>query len=130
MKHSLELHHIGLATNDMVQTKKYLKQFFDFEQISDEVYDPNQKATLCMLTASDGTRIELIEGEVVKNYIKKRNFVYHICYQTEDLDNVIQDFIADGGMLISEPKEAVLFENRKVAFLMTELGLIELVEKA
>ncbi len=129
MKHNLVLHHIGLATDDMAQTQKYLNQFFNFTEISDEIYDPHQDAKLCMLTAADGTRIELIEGEVVRNYIKKRNFIYHVCYESKDLNETMNDFIKEGGMLVSEPKEAPLFGNRKVAFLMTEMGLIELLEK-
>ena len=31
--------------------------------------------------------------------------------------------------LVSEPKEAILFKNKKVAFLMTNIGLMELVEQ-
>ena len=35
---------------------------------------------------------------------------------------------ADGAVLVREPLEAILFENKKVAFLMWNLGLIELIE--
>jgi hypothetical protein len=33
-------------------------------------------------------------------------------------------------MLVSSPKPAVLFGGRRVAFVFTELGLVEFVEKA
>lgn len=125
---SLKLHHIGLATSNMEETKKYLSEFFRIVDVSDTVYDENQGAKLCMLTMDDGTLIELIEGDVVRNYIKKRNFMYHACYQTDNMERVMERFTKKGALLVSEPKEAVLFQNRKVAFLMTELGLIELLE--
>lgn len=128
MEQGLKLHHIGLATADMEETKKYLSNFFVISDISDTVFDPNQGARLCMLTMDDGTKIELIEGEIVKNYIKKRNFVYHSCYETENLDCLIAEFVNKGAVLVSEAKEAVLFNQKRVAFLMTEMGLIELVE--
>ena len=34
-----------------------------------------------------------------------------------------------GGVLVSEPKPAVLFGGRRVAFLYTRIGLIELLEE-
>lgn len=129
MNSYLELHHLGLATTDIKKSKEYLSHFFNITHISETIYDPNQKAHLCMLTMHDGTQIELIAGEVVKNYIKKRIMVYHSCYAVDDIHATINDFLKHDAMLISEPKEAILFQNKKVAFLMTELGLIELVEK-
>lgn len=128
MNHSLRMHHIGLATADIEQSKAYLSEFFTIVNSSDIVYDQKQHAKLCMLTMNDGTLIELVEGEVVQNYIKKRNFVYHICYLAENLEETIENLLAKGALMISEPKEAVLFDNRRVSFLMSEIGLIELLE--
>lgn len=128
MSYELKLHHIGLATADIEKSKVYLSEFFKILDVSDIVYDPNQNAKLCMLTMSDGALIELVEGEIVQNYIKKRNFIYHICYLTENIEKTIENLLKKGALIISEPKEAILFNNRRVSFLMSEIGLIELLE--
>lgn len=126
---NLILHHIGIATENIEETKKYMSQFMDICEIGDTVYDSNQNAYLCMISTADGTSYELIEGDVVKNYLKKRIFMYHTCYLVENLQDSIDVFINNGATLVSDPKEAVLFNNKQVAFLMTEIGMIELLEK-
>lgn len=125
----MEFHHIGIATEDIEQMKCNLKDMFEVTDVSETVYDSNQDAYLCMLTINNKTKIELISGNKVEKLVKKRQFLYHICYEVEDIEVQIKKLIDMGNMLISEPKEAILFDNKKVAFLMTEMGLIELVEK-
>ena len=61
--------------------------------------------------------------------VKKRQFLYHTCYETENLEEAIQAFEERDARLVSEPKEAVLFGMRRVAFLMTDMGLVELLEQ-
>lgn len=125
----MEFHHIGIATKDIEETKKKIGKFFEIKHISNTVYDPNQDAYLCMITLKDNCKVELINGKVVETILKKRQYLYHTCYTVENIDKVIQELEKDGAFLVSEPKEAVLFNNKKVAFLMWDLGLIELVEK-
>ena len=125
----LKFHHIGLATENINESIKEMKNYFDITEISEIVYDEKQDATLCMITISDGTKIELISGNQVSRLVKKRQFLYHICYETDDIEAQIKQFEELGSMIISEPKEAILFDMKRVAFLMTNMGLIELVEK-
>jgi len=40
----------------------------------------------------------------------------------------IEHFVDNGSILFSEPKPSKLFNNRKVAFLMSDIGIIELLE--
>ncbi len=125
----MKFHHIGIATNDIEKMISKLKEFFEIKNISEIVYDSNQDANLCMITLNDGIKIELINGKVVENILKKRQYLYHTCYEVNDIDKTINDLLKDGAFLVSEPKEAKLFNNKKVAFLMWDLGLIELVER-
>ena len=53
----------------------------------------------------------------------------YICYETDDIQAQIKQFEEMGYMLVSDAKEAILFNMKKVAFMMTNMGLIELVEK-
>ncbi len=123
----MKFHHIGIATNDIDKTISKLKKFFDVSNISEIVYDANQDANLCMVTMSDGLNIELINGKVVENILKKRQYLYHTCYSVDDIDKTIEELQNDGALLVREPRETIFFNNKKVAFLMWDLGLIELI---
>ena len=124
----MKFHHIGIATENIEDTIKYLKELFTIKEISETVYDKNQDANLCMIILEDGTNLELVSGNVVEKIVKKRQFLYHTCYETEYINKEIEKLQKLDGFLVSEPKEAILFKNKKVAFLMTNLGLMELVE--
>lgn len=121
--------HIGIACVNIEEMLVYLKKFFQINAISEIIYDPQQDATLCMVTLQDATRIELISGEVVRSVLKKRVYLYHTCYCVDDLEETIQELVLAGSVIISEPKPAILFSNARVAFLTSELGMIELLER-
>jgi len=124
----MRFHHIGIATENIENMVQYLKKIMDIAKVGETVFDEKQNAYLCMITLSDGTLMELIAGPIVEKLVKKRNFLYHICYETDDIDKQITLLSEQGAIIVSEAKEAVLFGYKRVAFLMTEMGLIELVE--
>lgn len=124
----MKFHHIGIACKNITQEIEAIKQMHDIINISPIVHDPEQKADLCILKLGEGTTIELISGEQVENLIKRRITYYHICFETNDIDKEIMRLQDLGGFIISEPKPAILFGNKRVAFLQVSYGLIELVE--
>ena len=79
-------------------------------------------------------RIELIQPtskeSVVASFAKKiGNSPYHICYETQNINQSIEKLTEDGYVLIHQPEKAIAIRNKKVAFLMSgEIGIIELVE--
>ena len=125
----MKFHHIGIATEDINKTIKYIKELMSVINISDIIYDELQDASLCMITLEDNTKIELISGKVVENVLKKRQFLYHTCYSVSNIEETINKLISMGALQVNDIKPAILFNNKKVVFLMTELGLIELVEE-
>jgi methylmalonyl-CoA/ethylmalonyl-CoA epimerase len=120
----MKFHHIGIATRDLKKSLEFIKKNFDIKDVTDEIFDKNQDATLQMVTTND-INIELVSGHMVEKLIKSNTTYYHICYEVENIFQAIDEF--QGGMVISTPKEAILFDNRLVAFLMTPLGLVELL---
>ena len=104
----MKLHHIGIATEDIENLVEYLKQILNIKDISETVYDKNQDANLCMLTLEDGTKLELVSGKVVEKIVKKRQFLYHTCYETENIEEEIEKLKKLDSFLVSEPKEAIL----------------------
>ena len=126
----MKFHHIGIATKDISKTLVYIKSVYDdIANITEIIYDDLQQASLCMVTLKDGTKIELVSGSQVSTYVKKRIQLYHTCWEVDDINKYIEKHVQEGSILISELKEAILFNNRKVAFLYSELGIIELLEK-
>ncbi len=124
----MKFHHIGIAAADLQEMLQHLNGLLEIAEVSEPVYDQNQDGTLYMITLKDGTKLELVSGEVVKGILKKRRFLYHICFSVRDLSKKVQSLTGEGYVQVTEPKEAALFQNRKVCFLSGELGMIELLE--
>jgi len=122
----MKFHHIGIATDNIKKTFEFVKNSFDVIEFTDIIYDKNQNATLQMIYTKD-INIELVSGGMVKDIIKKKITYYHICYEVTNINEAIKEF--NNSILISPPKKAILFNNRKVAFLLTPIGLIELLEE-
>jgi len=124
----MKFHHIGVACFNIKEEIENISKIHEIIDASEIVFDVTQKANLCMLQTSEGVAIELISGDQVANILKKRITYYHIGFETEDIDAEISRLISLGAILVSEPKSAILFNDRKVAFLQVSYGLIELIQ--
>jgi len=124
----MNFHHIGIACDNIEDEIENIYKIHDIISISKIVYDNKQDANLCLIEIQGGINIELISGNVVRNLVKKNITYYHICYEVLDINFEIEKLITVGALLISDPKSAILFNNRKVAFLKVSYGLIELLE--
>jgi methylmalonyl-CoA/ethylmalonyl-CoA epimerase len=121
----MKFHHLGIATENLKQTLEWIKNTFEIKHISDIVFDKNQNASLVLIETKDMV-FELISGDIVKNLINKNITYYHICYEVKSIEKTVEKL---NGILISPPKNAVLFNNKRVCFVMTNIGLIELLEE-
>ncbi len=124
----MRLHHFGIACADIGPVKEWVKQTHRIVDEGKPVSDPLQQATLVLMRTADGMLIELIQGGQIQNVIKRGITLYHICYSVEDIDQTVKDFESKGAKVISAPQPAVLFKGKKVAFLQTPMGMIELLE--
>ncbi len=124
----MKLHHFGIASLDINKTVEALKAILPVTTVSETIHDPEQDADICMVYAEGSLPIELISGDVVQSFVKRGILLYHTCWEVPDLDKAIDKMTALGYHTVSEPKKAALFEKRRVAFLSTPLGLIELLE--
>lgn len=125
----MKIHHIGIACDNIKEAIADFSKYHEVQDKSEIVYDPLQKASLCMLYTNTGLDVEFISGEQVNKLIKKGISYYHLCYEVENLDDIIEKYIVMGAMMISEPKPAILFGGRRVAFMYLPYGLVEFVEK-
>ena len=124
----MKVHHVGYACENIERGLEFCRLAFDIKTISPIVYDENQGAHLCLLEDTQGHRIELVSGEIVRNIIKDGANIYHICYEANDFEDSLAFLLANGALQIGQVNPAKLFSGRKVVFLKTELGLIELLE--
>ena len=127
---SMVLHHIGIACKDIQIALEDMRRTHDVVGTSDIVYDSLQDAHLCMVHTRNGVTYELISGGQVERLVKKQITYYHVCYAVADLDRSLAEFTANGAILCSPPKPAELFNGRRVAFVLTGFGMVELLEEA
>ena len=73
--------------------------------------------------------VELARSHGVKVYLACN--IYSRTHEAQAIRDLLEQAgqIGPDAVLVSDPKPATLMQNRRVAFLNTELGLIELLEK-
>lgn len=120
--------HVGYAVPDIEGALAMWGASQRLATIEGPLHDPLQRVDLCMVTTSAGDRIELVAGEGVQGLMARGPGPYHSCYEVTDLDAEITARRRAGQTLIAAPRPAPLFDQRRVAFLSTPLGLEELLE--
>ena len=129
----MKINHIGYAVKRIERAiTSFEKLGFGFEQIIDDT-DRNVRLAF---GNKDGYRIELVSpldakvDSPVDQYLGNSvGMPYHICYESDDLDNEIEELKKQGFKVILEPKPAVAFNGKRVVFLINiGFGLMEIVE--
>lgn len=129
---SFKIHHVGYLVKHL---DKALQSFLDlgYSIEQDTVYDSLRHIHICFLI-KDGYRIELVSpvdsDSVVANLLKKhKNSPYHICYESQNLDEDFAFLTSHGYMAIDTPLCAPACDNRRVVFLtQPQMGMIELID--
>jgi len=129
LKKQIKFHHNGFACQNIEEGIQYVKEMYDVTHISPIVFDEYQDASVCLIAANNNIHIELVAGKQVESLLNKGISLYHVCYEVADFFLTLEKFLAQGAVVVSEPKPAPLFNNRLVTFVNTHLGLVELLEK-
>ena len=123
--------HIGYAVRDLALAKEYFKALgFDF---SAEEEDLLRSVNVCVASDLRGSRIELLapakEKSPIDSYLKKTGPTpYHVCYETDDMDDSINELTKIGFTLLSKPDISVPLRGTVCFMYSTEIGLIELIK--
>jgi methylmalonyl-CoA/ethylmalonyl-CoA epimerase len=127
---------IGLVVADIREYYEgFLAPVLGVPAMSEIYTDTLQRSKVAFAVTDNGVRIELIEplgpdspvAEVLK---RKRGGLHHLCFEAQSLETDIARLKEHGCMMISPPKPAVAFNNRRVVFLFTPtFEVIELVEE-
>jgi methylmalonyl-CoA/ethylmalonyl-CoA epimerase len=130
---NLKFHHIGMATESIEESIAVMKNSGECCRQSPIVVDKIQNVRLLMVIWN-GISVELIEGigekSPVKTILEKGINLYHICYLTDDLENIIEKFSKHGWKEISSRVPARLFDGNYITFLYHQkLGIVEILEE-
>ena len=130
----LKVEHIGIAVNDIDQSKALFSKLFNSEPYKEEVVETEQVKTSFFKIGD--TKIELLEAIEESSPInifiqKKGEGVHHIAYEVEDLEKEMERLRREGFQLLSEkPKKGA--DNKIICFLhpkSTNGVLIELCQE-
>jgi methylmalonyl-CoA epimerase len=128
------LDHAGFAVADLEPAIALFRDTFG-AQIGPIIEDPIQRVRLCF-AEYDGGRVELIapltpDSPVTQIVARSGGGLYHLCFETDDLDAEFQRLRKQGFIPTGPPRPAVAFGGRRVVFLFHRTTqLIELVEAA
>lgn len=96
---------------------------------SETIFDENQNASICLLALREGVTLELISGSVVASMVKKGITYYHTCYSVQNIEKTVSFLKRKHTItVISEIKPGKIFNGRRVVFLYTPIGIVELLE--
>ena len=129
----MKVHHIGYAVKNIEDSIKEFERL-GYSKVKNTVID-NKRNVIIQFIQNEEYLIELVaplkEESPVTNILKKQgNSPYHICYETNDIDNKIKELSNNGFTIIAKLSEAPAINNKKVVFLYKrDAGLIELIKR-
>lgn len=129
----MKIDHIGYAV------KRIDRALSSFERLGFQFYpmiEDHDRNIKIVFGENGNYRIELvcpldrIKKSPVDAYLSKIGPTpYHVCYQSTNLDDDIENLKKQGFRMVINPAGAVAFGGKRVAFMMDPgLGLMEIVE--
>ena len=130
----MTIHHIGYAVKSIPDSIKHFTEL-GFTPMEEAIVDNARNITIQFLKNGDYC-VELVaplgsgRSPVSEILRKSGNQPYHICYNSSNLQEDMDNLKKQGYVVINEPLEAIAIGNRKVTFMYhMNVGLIELVEE-
>jgi methylmalonyl-CoA/ethylmalonyl-CoA epimerase len=133
MDGKVKLHHVGIVVNDLDAYGVACASFLGLSPDSVVFHDPIQKVRIQLWRDSHHNLLELIQPAAsdspVTRALQKGGGLNHLCYEVEEMEHRVHDFVQKGAILAGSIAPAVAFAGRRVAFLyFPKLGLIEFLE--
>ena len=107
----------------------WLERHSTVRRASVPIWDALQQAWLSLVEVPGGT-LEIVAGPIVRGVLEKGRMGYHVCFEVDDVDAALASLVSGGGRQVTRPSPAILFGGRRVCFVHTRLGLVELLERA
>jgi len=127
------LHHVGVAVRELRAAVEQFVKCFGATVESEIIHDPSQQVRIQFIRLGD-LRVELLEPAAapspLDSLLKRGVGLYQVCHEVDDLDETLARFQAGGAVVASPPKPATAFSGRRVAFVMCQGLMVELLERA
>ena len=137
---TFRLAHLGVAVPALDPAAETLRTLLGYRVVSGPFDDPIQKVSVNFLaqapegSADNVAEIELIapltpDSPITSMLKKTGGGAYHLCFETNHLEQALDHVKANGCIIVSPPNPAVAFAGRRIAWFYTpNRQLIELVE--
>jgi methylmalonyl-CoA/ethylmalonyl-CoA epimerase len=131
----VRLHHVGILVNDVATAAAAYMGRFGYEARTGIIHDPVQTAFVQFLQLPDESSfLELVapDGPQSKlaNALSKGGGTNHVCYATNQIEQLCDRLRGQGMFLIQPPVPAVAFQGRRIAWLTgRDRALTELAEE-
>jgi methylmalonyl-CoA/ethylmalonyl-CoA epimerase len=132
----MHLHHIGYVVESIEKAMPGFLRSLGARWDGQIFEDPYQKVRVAFLSTNRlDAQIELVEpagdDSPISRFLRERGGgLHHCCYEVGDLKECISAMRREGALLAKNPKPAVAFRGRMIAWLVTsERFLVELLQK-
>lgn len=130
---NLDFHHIGVACRDLESETRRLT-VLGYRIEAPDFTDPVQGVSGRFLVGG-GPRLELLvplgEQGVLTPWLRSGVKLYHLAYETANIDASIVHFRTQGAKVVVPPVPAIAFGGRNISFLMLpNVLLVELISTA
>lgn len=130
----MKFHHVGVLVQELDQGRKVLESISPSLLWSEVIEDPTIGVKVQFGLENSGLRYELVAPfgveSPITNYLEKNgNMFHHIAYQVANFNMKCCELRKLGWVPLGEPKPAVAFSGKRVAFFLSPTRLIfELIE--
>jgi methylmalonyl-CoA/ethylmalonyl-CoA epimerase len=130
----MQFHHAGVACRSLEKEIRWYSSVLGYHTEGASFDDPLQGIRGQFMLLGNN-RVELLEpldgSNVLDAWLGRRSPIYHFGFEVVDLVSAIEAVTVAGAKVMSDPKPAVAFAGRHVAFcIRPNLTLIELIESA
>jgi methylmalonyl-CoA/ethylmalonyl-CoA epimerase len=127
---NLIFHHVGVISANLEQEAGLLASL-GYQLEGEPFVDPVQGVRGLFLTGQS-PRLELLtplaEEGILGPWIRSKNKLYHLAYQTPDLAQTLAELRQTGAKVMVGPVPAVAYSGRLIAFVMLRnMLLVELI---
>jgi methylmalonyl-CoA/ethylmalonyl-CoA epimerase len=131
------LHHTGFVVASIAAVRETFCRAVSGSNWSETWHDPLQRVRVAFIYPGypGDPSVELVEpagpGSPVEKFLERSGGLHHLCYEVDNLDEVVRDASTRGLVMTRRPEPAVAFGGRRIAwFISREKLLIEYLERA
>lgn len=129
------LHHTGYVVASIAESSERWRNSLFATAVTGPFDDPIQQARVLFLHFAGGeTTVELVEPlnpqAPTARFLEKGGGLHHLCFEVDDIQAHIAAMKRQRALLIRQPKPAVAFQERPIAWMLTaEKLLVEYLER-